>query len=383
MSIYHYQIKKEKISAIPNTFTSNDSIQGYLCSASSEDGGNPAWRAWKRDYTTSEWTWWTGSYPEFPVWFQIEVPEAFIPSAIKIANEVASPENFQNEIFQGSTNGSTWTNLYTITDWPNTAGYSRIIELSTSTAFKYFRLYITESHSDGVSIQGMEIFKEKSFITGFDDFGFPMEYDSADSAGCSATEQNLVFYLDSVKGIKDLSKEPVTITNNGVTISDDSFVFDGDSYMTTNNSSKLNFGSGDFTIDIVMNLSVENEERPYPTIIGGIDGWNTGANGLRWNGTHKREAFCVFLNPGDPLLASNTTFTPNNNTFIKYTVQRKYGVFEQYFDGVKDTNTVINTNEFNLCHNTGMSIGRSSWDGWNGYHIGKIKSIKIYNVAKY
>ena len=172
----------------------------------------------------------------------------------------------------------------------------------------------------------------------------------------------LVFCLDASKGIEDYSKDPCILTNNGVTIENDYFVFNGNNYITTNYSNKLNFSSGDFTIDIIMNLSTENEGRAYPSILSGKDGWNYGANGLRWHGTHRRNGFAVFLNPGDPLFSSNTSFTPNNDTFIKYTVQRRSGLWEQYFDEVKDSTTVNNSQEFDLYHTTGMSIGCSLWD---------------------
>jgi len=117
--------------------------------------------------------------------------------------------------------------------------------------------------------------------------------------------------------------------------------------------------------------------------LDGIDGWNDKANGIRWNGMHKRSGFACFFNPGDPLLTSNTTFTPNDETFITYEVQRKDGVWSQYFNGVKDANTATDAREFDLCHTTGMIIGGGNWDGYDSYHTGKIKSIKIYSKAKY
>lgn len=193
----------------------------------------------------------------------------------------------------------------------------------------------------------------------------------------------LVFDMDAKKGIQDNSDSPCTLENHGVTIQDGCFVFDGNSYITTSQASKLNLGTGDFTIEVVLNLSTGNSNKSYPTILGGKDGWDYGANGLRWNGTHHRNGFAAFLNPGDPLMRSNTTFTPNDNTFITYTVQRRSGVWEQYFDGVKDSTTVSNSQEYNLCHNSGMCIGCSLWDGSNGYHIGLIKSVKIWNKARY
>lgn len=194
---------------------------------------------------------------------------------------------------------------------------------------------------------------------------------------------SLMFSLDAKKGLQDNSSNPCTLENHGVTTSNDCFVFDGSSYITTNQASKLNLGTGDFTIEIVMNLSTGNSSKNYPTLIGGKDGWNTGANGIRWNGTHHRSGFAVFLNPSDPLMRSNTTFTPNDGTFITYVLQRNAGVWSQYFDGVKDSTTVNDSREYDLSHSSGMSIGCSTWDGENGYHVGLIKSIKIWNKAKY
>ena len=194
---------------------------------------------------------------------------------------------------------------------------------------------------------------------------------------------SLMFSLDAKRGLQDNSSNPCTLENHGVTTSNDCFVFDGSSYITTNQASKLNLGTGDFTIEIVMNLSTGNSSKNYPTLIGGKDGWNTGANGIRWNGTHHRSGFAVFLNPSDPLMRSNTTFTPNDGTFITYVLQRNAGVWSQYFDGIKDSTTVSDSREYDLSHSSGMSIGCSTWDGANGYHVGLIKSIKIWNKAKY
>ena len=132
-----------------------------------------------------------------------------------------------------------------------------------------------------------------------------------------------------------------------------------------------------------MNLSIGNSTKNFPSVIGSKDGWNPGANGIRWNGTHKRNGFAVFLNPGDPLMAGEKTFVPDDNVFIDYVLQRNNGVWMQYYNGEKDLMTISNFQEYDLCHNSGMSIGWSSWDSDNGFHIGKVKKIKINNIVKY
>ena len=159
----------DSVSAIPTGFTSNTSIEGYTVDQSHGAGSYPqAWCVFNQNYTTGEYAWWTGSIgvsPGNPAWFSIEVHEAFVPAGIFIMNEVVSPENFRDAIFQGSNNGTDWDDLLTITDSPNTTGLQQTFDISTGNAYKFFRMYFTTSHASGVSVQAFQIFRKITTVT--------------------------------------------------------------------------------------------------------------------------------------------------------------------------------------------------------------------------
>lgn len=201
--LYYHKLNSTDVNPIPKTFTSDTSISGYVCSASTEDSSNLAWRVWKQDYTTSEWAWWTGSVTvseSNPCWVQIQVPDAFVPSSITTWNEVSTPANYQTAVFQGSNDGTTWTDIVQMPANVNTASYKNTAVCSTNTAFSYFRLYITASYagSNGVSIQAIKITKKQYSSDGFSaDFHHAVGYESAYDAGCGLSRiptEGLVLY---------------------------------------------------------------------------------------------------------------------------------------------------------------------------------------------
>lgn len=160
-------IASDSEAAIPTGFTSNTSIPGYIVNQSSGDGSYPqAWVVFNQVDNIGDYAWWSGNIgvtSNNPCWFSIELPVAIQPTGIMIMNEIETPENFKTAIFQGSNNGSSWTDLYTINNSPNTAGYKKEYPFVCNTAYRYFRMLFTASHSSGVSVQCFQIFK-KSFI---------------------------------------------------------------------------------------------------------------------------------------------------------------------------------------------------------------------------
>lgn len=131
------------------------SQDGYVVTSNynSSESGADNWKAFDKDTTTSENCWWSGAYPNTPVWIQLEVPTAVIPTSCTIYNEVATPANFKDAVLQGSNDGINYDDLYTITNSPNTAGYSQTYNITTNTAYKYLRLSCTSYWDVGVSLQ--------------------------------------------------------------------------------------------------------------------------------------------------------------------------------------------------------------------------------------
>lgn len=145
-----------------NPAMTSNSQDGYIASASvsSSASGSAIYKAFNKDTTSSEDAWYTGNV-SMPQWIMLECPEAVRLTSCKIMNEVATPENFKSAYIQGSNDGSTFDTLYTITNRPNTTGYSETYTITSEIYYKYLRVYFTEKYSGGVSIQEIEF---KGFV---------------------------------------------------------------------------------------------------------------------------------------------------------------------------------------------------------------------------
>ena len=147
-----------------NPKMTSNSQDGYVASASSDDHtlGAQIWKAFDKDTTTSENTWYTGNVA-LPQWIMLECPEPVRVTSCMIMNEVSSPVNLRSGYIQGSNDGSIFGTLYTIIDRPNTTGYKERYTFNNNNYYKYLRIYITEKWrgNDGVSFQEVEF---KGFV---------------------------------------------------------------------------------------------------------------------------------------------------------------------------------------------------------------------------
>lgn len=145
-----------------NPAMTSNSQDGYVASASvsSSASGSAIYKAFNKDTTSSEDAWYTGSV-SMPQWIMLECPEAVRLTSCKIMNEVSTPENFKSGYIQGSNDGSSFDTLYTITNRPNTTGYSETYTFENTTYYKYLRVYFTATYSGGISIQEIEF---KGFV---------------------------------------------------------------------------------------------------------------------------------------------------------------------------------------------------------------------------
>lgn len=134
-------------------FSSNTN-GGLTLSASHES--QPAWYAFNGDKTTNDNCWWTNhgvTSTSNPCWIQLKSAIKLKLNQVVIRNEHQSPENFKTAYLQVSNNGSSWTNVVTISG-TNTGGYETTVNFTVSDGYYYYRLYFTESYSTGgVSIQ--------------------------------------------------------------------------------------------------------------------------------------------------------------------------------------------------------------------------------------
>lgn len=134
-------------------FSSNTN-GGLTLSASHES--QPAWYAFNGDKTTNDNCWWTAhgvTSTSNPCWIQLKSTIKLKLNQVVIRNEHQSPENFKTAYLQVSNDGSSWTNVATISG-TNTGGYETTVNFTVSDGYYYYRLYFTESYSSGgVSIQ--------------------------------------------------------------------------------------------------------------------------------------------------------------------------------------------------------------------------------------
>lgn len=202
--------------------TANGTIGGdsYGCTASHEN--LPAWYAFDGDVAIGDRCWWTahGKASETnPCWITYYSPTAIIPTGMWIMNEVTSPANMKNAYIQGSNDNSTWDTLYTITDRPNTTGLGITYTLNTTTAYKYFRLYVYDGWSTGgIAAQEIRIF---GFPTGWPtDYTRSWSYTSSTKVYCNApflllnNQANLSSYYSD--GSINLTNTTIKTTTDGV-----------------------------------------------------------------------------------------------------------------------------------------------------------------------
>lgn len=140
-----------------NPKMTSNSQNGYIITYSNTapDNGAISWKAFDKDTTSPENCWWSGS-KSMPQWIMLECPEPIQLTSCMIMNELSSPANMKSGIIQGSIDGSTFDDLYTITNRQNTTGLKVTYNIDTTKYYKYLRVYITESYTTGVSIQEIE-----------------------------------------------------------------------------------------------------------------------------------------------------------------------------------------------------------------------------------
>lgn len=150
-----------------NQIMTAETTNDWTATASNTNGSYSAWKAFNGNFTTSNDCWYSGNLSSTTTesWIQLQSPEPNYIKSVYIKNEIETAQNFKNAIIQGSTDGSIWDNLYTITDRPNTVGYEETYTVNSNNKYNYVRLLITENYTtSGVSIQEIEIEYQNYFI---------------------------------------------------------------------------------------------------------------------------------------------------------------------------------------------------------------------------
>ena len=141
-----------------NPAMTSNSMDGWEASANYANSGNEAYRAFNKNMT-SENCWWTGSGNKIPCWVSLSFDTLYKIRSVEVMQEIASPDYFKDFLIQFRTsNEAEWETLYTVNDFPRTAGYSETFLINSNTAYKEFRLYITGSYGTTASIQNINIY---------------------------------------------------------------------------------------------------------------------------------------------------------------------------------------------------------------------------------
>jgi len=132
-------LKKCHIGYIP-TMTANDNVAGFFISASSETSNNKAYMAFNNSMGSEEGTWISGD--GVTAWLQIKCPEPVI--IWRIALEPLQTIPAWN--LSASNDGVSFVPLFTSTTALSRAmqGFSTFFNISTTTAYQYYRVTIPE-----------------------------------------------------------------------------------------------------------------------------------------------------------------------------------------------------------------------------------------------
>ena len=139
--------------------TSNTSDYG-TASASTEATGYEAYKAFRRSHTSGGWM--NSNGVSSNSWIRFQFAEPKIIGRVDTYN-LPDQENTacKRFIFQASNNGTSWTDLKTCDiESSDLAAYS-MFEIENSTAYRYYRVYVSQGYNDAIVGFGQVDYFEK------------------------------------------------------------------------------------------------------------------------------------------------------------------------------------------------------------------------------
>ena len=133
------------------SMTSNTLPAGYIASATTND--STAWRLF--DNTATAWA--STTSPVFPQNLTLQSPLAQYIQQVTILNTSTGNVHIRDAIIQGSTNGSIWTDLLTITNRPNAINYSETYAINSAVKYSYVRVVVNSYWGTNATLQVQEI----------------------------------------------------------------------------------------------------------------------------------------------------------------------------------------------------------------------------------
>jgi hypothetical protein len=155
--------------------------------------------------------------------------------------------------------------------------------------------------------------------------------------------------------------------------------FDGSSYLNiSTTSSTLDFGTGDFTIEMWVNPATQTTS--FPSIISCASAWASGAFYIRYSNYLAANKFGIYWNSvGDPFLVSSSTYS--ENTWHHVAVTRSGSTVTLWVNG-SSAGTGTSSASLNLALGSGVWIGNNASASCNykGYvsNVRVVKGTAVY-----
>lgn len=158
------------VSAAKKIVKATPNMAGYttpsgVVSASSEYNGNyAAWYAFDGTYGNDQQTWASGAGLTTGEWIQYLFDSAKVIKKIATVNRnEGNPRAIKTFKFQGSNDGTTFTDIASCEIASGTGGYRQEFTINNDTAYLYYRLYVTEPwipNDMTVGLAELELFEE-------------------------------------------------------------------------------------------------------------------------------------------------------------------------------------------------------------------------------
>ena len=194
-------------------------------------------------------------------------------------------------------------------------------------------------------------------------------------------DNNTVLLLDG-QAFKDISNNPKTIVNNGVTITDgkfdNSFYLNGTSnYLQISNIDFQNILSNDFTFEFYINITSYNQT--YPTPFSIVSGESTAGRSLYIHTTPDVTAFTFGNGSNSPCIISTDAL--NVGEWYHMAMVRKGNTFKAFLNGslVEE----MDIDNFYVPSETNFYFGNLTPSNSSSYFNGKIDEVRVSNIARY
>lgn len=131
-----------------NTYISTVGLDQYVTSASSIHGDYKTYRPFDRSGATGQDAGW---HPQSgaPQWLQLQLPSAMAISEFTMKNRSSYIECPKDVIFQGSNDGSNWTDIISFEFCPSAAmGITKTVQIQNPSKFLYYRWYEETVNAD-------------------------------------------------------------------------------------------------------------------------------------------------------------------------------------------------------------------------------------------